>query len=91
MLSGKIAAAVLVAGSLLSIAGPASALPLSPGQPFQSAGTAIEHQVGWRCGRGWHMNGWGQCVPNRARRGPGLCGPGWHLNRFGACVPNRRW
>lgn len=90
MLSVKIAAAALIAGSLFSIAAPASALPLSPAQPVRAANSAIE-QVGWRCGPGWHMNGWGQCVPNRMRRGPGLCGPGWHLNRFGSCVPNRRW
>lgn len=90
MLSIKIAAAALIAGSLLSIAAPASALPLSPGQPIGAASGTIE-QVGWRCGPGWHMNGWGRCVPNRMRRGPGRCGPGWHLNRFGSCVPNRRW
>jgi Spy/CpxP family protein refolding chaperone len=56
-----VAAAIAVAGATASQAMPlASADSISAASPIQ--------QIGWRCGPGWHMNGWGRCVPNRAWR-----------------------
>jgi len=41
------------------------ALPLAPRSQV-SAISPVQH-IGWRCGPGWHVNGWGRCVPNRPR------------------------
>ena len=55
----------------------AQAMPVAPihdtsGSATQGAVT----QVGWRCGPGWHINGWGRCVPNRRfYRAYGYYGP----------------
>ena len=51
----------------------AQAMPVAP--LHDTAGPVT--QVGWRCGPGWHVNGWGRCVPNRRfyGRGWGFYGP----------------
>ena len=55
------AAAITVAGATASQATPlTSSYSIGVGSPLQ--------QAGWRCGPGWHMNGWGRCVPNRPWR-----------------------
>lgn len=89
MFSRKNFVALAAAGALMTFAFPAFSYPVVPGQTQQATGNSVEY-VGWRCGRGWHMNRWGRCVPNRARL-RGVCGRGWHLNRFGRCVPNRQF
>lgn len=40
----------------------AQAMPVAP--MHDTSGSPVT-QVGWRCGPGWHINGWGRCVPNR--------------------------
>ncbi|WP_425515364.1 GCG_CRPN prefix-to-repeats domain-containing protein [Phyllobacterium endophyticum] len=77
--------ALVLLGGLVSFGTPAWSSPimLVGGSPEVSG--SVE-QVGWRCGRGWHMNRWGRCVPNRRVT---RCGPGRHMNRFGDCVRNR--
>lgn len=50
----------------------AQAMPVAPMHDASGAVT----QVGWRCGPGWHINGWGRCVPNRrVYRAYGYYGP----------------
>jgi hypothetical protein len=39
----------------------AQAMPVAP--LHNTTGSVT--QVGWRCGPGWHVNGWGRCVPSR--------------------------
>ena len=56
-----VAAVIAVAGATASEAMPlASSDSIGVASPIQ--------QAGWRCGPGWHMNGWGRCVPNRRWR-----------------------
>ncbi|MCX8281678.1 hypothetical protein OSJ77_15905 [Phyllobacterium sp. 0TCS1.6C] len=84
MSSWKIGLSVLVLiGGLFAMAAPAGASPAAPARSNSIELSQVLEQVGWRCGRGWHVNRWGRCVPNRriAR-----CGPGRRLNRFGECV-----
>ncbi|WP_319796783.1 GCG_CRPN prefix-to-repeats domain-containing protein [Nitrobacter sp.] len=45
----------------------AQAMPVAPLHDTTGPVT----QVGWRCGPGWHVNGWGRCVPNRRFYGGG--------------------
>ena len=54
-------AAAMLGASLA--AGEASAMPVAPA-PVVADQSAPIVQAGWRCGPGWHMNGWGRCVPN---------------------------
>jgi hypothetical protein len=50
----------------------AQAMPAAPLHDTTGAVT----QVGWRCGPGWHINGWGRCVPSRRHyRAWGYYGP----------------
>lgn len=56
-----IAATMTIAGATAS-----QAMSLAASDSIGVA-SAIQ-QVGWRCGPGWHMNGWGRCVPNRPWR-----------------------
>ncbi|WP_405044694.1 GCG_CRPN prefix-to-repeats domain-containing protein [Phyllobacterium sp. 1468] len=77
--------ALVLIGGLFSFGAPAMAAPIPPAGGSPEVSTSVE-QVGWRCGRGWHVNRWGRCVPNRRVM---RCGPGWHLNRYGNCVRNR--
>ncbi|ARN79827.1 GCG_CRPN prefix-to-repeats domain-containing protein [Methylocystis bryophila] len=51
------AAAITVAGVTASQAMPLVSSDSAKGAPIE--------QVGWRCGPGWHLNGWGRCAPNR--------------------------
>jgi hypothetical protein len=60
----RLAKAVVLAGAFaISAAAPASATPLAPSLPTEQASNII--QVAGGCGRGWHPNRWGRCVPNR--------------------------
>ncbi len=34
-------------------------------------------KVDYACGRGWHLNDWNECVPNRWRRPPPPPPPPW--------------
>jgi len=56
-----IAAAITVAGATAS-----QAMPFASSDSFGVASPV--QQIGWRCGPGWHMDGWGRCVPNRPWR-----------------------
>jgi hypothetical protein len=62
MMAAMIAAGALGAGSVMSA--PANAMPVatvhSDGLPL------VDVRNG--CGRGWHLNRWGRCVPNRYYR-----------------------
>ena len=70
----------------------AIALPLAPAQAAPFAAPAAPDanivKVADGCGRGWHRNPWGRCVPNRYyrefRRPPAIYfgfGPRWHDDR----------
>lgn len=62
----------LAAGTLALSAAGAQAMPLVK----PSAAPLPIETVGWRCGPGWHINGWGRCVPNRrVYRAYGYYGP----------------
>ncbi len=59
-----------LAGMSAASAMPANGLVISSTELGDQETGSIEAtgsltQVGWRCGRGWHMNRWGRCVPNR--------------------------
>ena len=55
------ATAIAVAGATAAQAVPlASSGSIGVASPIQ--------QVGWRCGPGWRVDGWGRCVPNRPWR-----------------------
>jgi hypothetical protein len=56
-------AATVFAAGLVALATPASALTSVPAKPAVTASTDLQ-PVGWRCGRGRHMNRWGRCVRN---------------------------
>lgn len=76
-------------GTLL-FAGSASATMMAPPAPHASTNII---QVRDGCGRGYHENRWGHCVPNDAWRGAGWhrgdgCGRYYHRNRWGRCVRN---
>ncbi|HEY7959704.1 MAG TPA: hypothetical protein VID20_06550 [Sphingomicrobium sp.] len=90
-LSAALAAGLLVAG--LSSAGAVTAPPA----PHSQWDGVI--QVRDDCGRGWHRNFRGHCVPNNdadsywhrrhhERNDWDGCGRYHHRNRFGRCVPN---
>jgi hypothetical protein len=52
----------LAAGTLMLSAGASSAMPMVAKPQIDASAVQT---VGWRCGPGWHVNGWGRCVPNR--------------------------
>ncbi|WP_416361809.1 GCG_CRPN prefix-to-repeats domain-containing protein [Mesorhizobium sp. AR02] len=67
--------------------GPSSAFPL--GVPNPHVASAPAENVRYGCGRGWHPNRWGRCVPNRrvvvrpVVRGPVIIyRPGWHYRHW---------
>ena len=61
MLTKHILPLALAAGTLVLSATGSQAMPMAkPG----AAAIPIE-AVGWRCGPGWHVNRWGNCVPSR--------------------------
>lgn len=74
--------ALILALVFFSFAPPAGAAPLSYNSGSPEISRPVE-AVGWRCGRGWRMNRYGDCVPNRRAS---VCGRGWRLNRYGECV-----
>ncbi|WP_446721201.1 GCG_CRPN prefix-to-repeats domain-containing protein [Mesorhizobium sp. 113-3-3] len=51
------------AGTLLLSSVGSQALPMAK----PSAAPSPIESVGWRCGPGWHLNRWGNCVPNHRR------------------------
>ncbi|MFK0690094.1 GCG_CRPN prefix-to-repeats domain-containing protein [Mesorhizobium sp. IMUNJ 23033] len=52
---------IAMAAATLMLSGVASnALPMAN----PAVAPAPIENVGWRCGPGWHMNRWGNCVPN---------------------------
>ena len=62
----------------------AQAMPVAPMHDTSAPVT----QVGWRCGPGWHVNGWGRCVPSRRFYGAwGYYGP----PRFHRHWRHRHW
>jgi hypothetical protein len=66
----------------LGMASSAQAMPVAPVAPLHDTAGSVT-QVGWRCGPGAHVNGWGRCVPNRRfYRAYGYYGAprfhGWH-------------
>jgi len=66
MLTKHILPIAMAAGTLMLSSVGSQALPTAKPSavpiPIQSGGP-IE-TVGWRCGPAWHMNRWGNCVPN---------------------------
>ena len=67
----KITSKIILAGALALSTSAATveaslAMPLAP--RADAAATASGQDIGWRCGPGWHVNGWGRCVPNRPWR-----------------------
>jgi len=58
----------LLMATAIAVAGApaAQAMPLASSDSIGAASSI--QQVGWRCGPGWHMDGWGRCVPNRPWR-----------------------
>lgn len=81
----KLFASILLAAGTVAMTSAAHALPIPPAPNVPGAIT----QVGWACGPGWHLNPWGNCVPNRRFYRPrGYWGP----PRFYAPRPHwRRW
>jgi hypothetical protein len=75
-----IAAAIAVSGF---VAGSAEAMPLGPVKALQSTTAGDVVKIDYPCGRGWHENRRGRCVPNDRwdRRPPP---PRWHR-------PPSRW
>ncbi|MGK6316315.1 GCG_CRPN prefix-to-repeats domain-containing protein [Neorhizobium sp. DT-125] len=75
-----IIATALFAGSLFGTG--ANAMPVgSINTPAASPIVSVD----WACGRGWHLNRWGECRPNRWRPPPrrhyGWDRPrGWHYD-----------
>ncbi|WP_146172532.1 GCG_CRPN prefix-to-repeats domain-containing protein [Mesorhizobium helmanticense] len=64
MLTKHILPIALAAGTLMLSSTGSQAMPVArPG----AAQIPVE-TVGWRCGPGWHINNWGNCVPNRRFR-----------------------
>ncbi|RJT38846.1 hypothetical protein D3227_15565 [Mesorhizobium waimense] len=61
MLTKHILPLALAAGTLMLSAAGSQAMPMA--KPT-AASLPIE-SVGWRCGPRWHVNRWGNCVPNR--------------------------
>ncbi|MBZ9769623.1 hypothetical protein LB526_22940 [Mesorhizobium sp. CA6] len=53
----------MAAGTLMLSSVGSQAMPMA--RP-DAAPLPIE-SVGWRCGPGWHVNRWGNCVPNGRR------------------------
>ncbi|QPC89182.1 GCG_CRPN prefix-to-repeats domain-containing protein [Mesorhizobium sp. INR15] len=79
-----IAAALAVGGTGTTVAA-SSAMPIV--SITQPAGSALVEHVAWGCGRGWHPNHWGRCVPNRVVVYPGFyVGPRpihvWHRHHW---------
>jgi hypothetical protein len=58
-----LALAAALLGASLAAGETASAMPVASA-PVVAGQSAPIVQAGWRCGPGWHMNGWGRCVPN---------------------------
>ncbi|TPI22682.1 hypothetical protein [Mesorhizobium sp. B4-1-1] len=54
----------LAAGTLLLSGAGSRAMPMVK----PSAASLPIETVGWRCGPGWHMNHWHNCVPNHRVR-----------------------
>jgi len=70
----RLATAIILAGAFaVGAAATASAAPLAPRMATEHAANII--QVAGGCGRGWHPNRWGRCVPNRTY---GYDRPYWH-------------
>lgn len=88
-----LASAVFAIG--LGLASQAQAMPVAP---LSDAPKAVT-EVGWRCGPGWHVNRWGNCVPNRRYYrswgyygGPRFYhGPRWHHHRHWHHRHHRHW
>ena len=89
----SILALSFAAGLLFAGAGAASAM-MAPPAPHSGASGLIQVRDG--CGRGYHENRHGRCVPNddddrgwgdRHDRGDG-CDRWHHRNRWGRCVRN---
>jgi hypothetical protein len=60
----RLAKAIALAGALAAIAAAsASAAPVMPNAGTEQATNIV--QVAGGCGRGFHPNHWGRCVPNR--------------------------
>ncbi len=61
-------ASKLVLVTALALGASAASLESSFAMPAPQrpdvGGTAPAQDIGWRCGPGWHVNGWGRCVPN---------------------------
>ncbi|MFY9658882.1 MAG: hypothetical protein WAK01_20245 [Methylocystis sp.] len=59
---------LLTVTAIVAGATAAQAMPLASSD--SNGGVSPIQQVGWRCGPGWHMDGWGRCVPNGPWRRP---------------------
>ncbi|CAM5763953.1 hypothetical protein LMIY3S_00984 [Labrys miyagiensis] len=90
-----IAAALALAGALAATAS-ATAMPVGPSAAEKSP---FVQDVRDGCGRGFRLNSWGRCVPERRVEpryyddrygGPRYrCGRGYRPNPVGRCVPDR--
>ncbi|WP_435528422.1 GCG_CRPN prefix-to-repeats domain-containing protein [Mesorhizobium shangrilense] len=60
MLTRYILPIATAAGTLMLSSVGSQALPMAK----PSAAPLPIESVGWRCGPGWHVNRWGNCVPN---------------------------
>jgi hypothetical protein len=64
------AAILMASGATIATSSAMPAGPALVGMQQNSAAPLVQN-VGWRCGPGRHVNGWGRCVPNGWRGG-------WH-------------
>src|SRR5262245_6614283 len=79
-------AAALIAGSVLSLAGPAQAVPLSAALSLRGASTSEVQAVQWR--RGWGGWGWGGVgfgLAAGAIVGAALAAPYYRYGYYGGC------
>lgn len=70
--------------ALAGVAAPAAmAMPLAP--LTEGAVVPLTHEIGGRCGPGWHVDPWGRCVPHRRPPPPPAYGPrpGYHPPPYG--------
>ncbi|QKC60953.1 hypothetical protein EFV37_00435 [Mesorhizobium loti] len=63
MLTRYILPIAAAAGALMLSSVGSQALPMAK----PNAAPLPMESVGWRCGPGWHLNRWGNCVPNHRR------------------------
>lgn len=86
----KLLTSIALAAGVMFGSSTANAMPVAPTSPVSGLTT----EVGWRCGGpGWHMNRWGNCVPNRGYYRRGYYGPPHVYGYYGGGprLHHRRW